>query len=164
MGYTHYWYQDGDFSEDQWSQIRNLSWSAYENWLDFIHSTDSESELFPLASWDGKNLPEFTDLDIAFNGRGKDGHESFVLPRCMPDPKEKQPWRVDEGHPDYFAFCKTAQKPYDTMVAAVLLIANHVAPEVIRYDSDGDVKEWEAPVMLASKVIGSRVSFNPMLD
>ncbi|PWC64028.1 hypothetical protein TSH7_10065 [Azospirillum sp. TSH7] len=61
------------------------------------------------------------------------GHESFVLNRT----KDR-------------AFCKTARKPYDLVVCAVLAVAQMVAPDAISVTSDGDSDDWWPAIEWAS--------------
>lgn len=64
---------------------------------------------------------------ITFNGIGDAAHETM--------------WFDRKG--DGFQFCKTARKPYDIAVIALLLLANRYAPEVWDIGSDGDAKDWQ---------------------
>jgi hypothetical protein len=77
---------------------------------------------------------------VAFNGSGDDGCETFSWP----------------PH-DSFDFCKTRQRPYDTLVTACLAIAKHRLGDAVHVSSDGDPKDWEEGVALASAVLGETV-------
>lgn len=74
---------------------------------------------------------------IMFNGVGEEGHETFLL----------------ELKPKNFEFCKTARKPYDLLVCATLLLAEHHAPGVLEISSDGDREEWSFPLAWARGVL-----------
>jgi hypothetical protein len=65
--------------------------------------------------------PEVTDTSIRFNGRGKNGHETFLI-------------SLDDNDPS--AFCKTARKPYDIAVCEVLLVLKAFMPK-FNLSSDG---------------------------
>jgi hypothetical protein len=83
------------------------------------------------------------DLEIIFNGKAKfdQDHETFLLSKNKP----KQPdWNKDAIAKGYtFQFCKTARKPYDKFVTAILIIADNIAPGAIVITSDGDAGDWQ---------------------
>lgn len=102
-----------------------------------------------LAGPDGEGDPIIDqEKGIAFNGKGEDSHESFILPR---NPSEIR----------NFEFTKTAYKPYDVVVTAALTILHHFCPS-IEINSDGNPEEWEEGVKLASKVMRMPLE-NPIL-
>ncbi len=72
----------------------------------------------------GEGRPVVDNSDIVFNGDASKGedHETFLLSK------------VNSG----FQFCKTARKPYDRYVKAVLLVAQHFAPGALDVSCDGD--------------------------
>ena len=60
-----------------------------------------------------------------FNGKGDNAHEPFIFPG-------------ESG----FNFCKTAYKPYDTVVVACLFVArDYFAPDQLEIASDGEAEE-----------------------
>lgn len=61
--------------------------------------------------------PEFSDDLIAFNGAGDDAYENFYVSRLYRHPFLNNPQITEDG---YFAFCKTARRPYDAAVTACL--------------------------------------------
>lgn len=71
--------------------------------------------------------PEVSASLVRFNGAGEKGHETFLFTRV--------------GAP--FHFCKTAQKPYDAVVCAVLLAAKHHLGAALTLSSDGTWAEWK---------------------
>jgi hypothetical protein len=79
---------------------------------------------------------EIGEAGIIINGIGEGGHEPFIL---TPKPIE-------------FQFCKTAQKPYDLPVTAILCVAEYVCGVHVR--SDGDAPDWAAGLALARRVFG----------
>lgn len=96
---------------------------------------------------EGKLLTDIeTDsFRISFNGRGEGAHETFVL----------------RSNANGFAFCKTAAKPYDVAVTAVLALAVHFGViQASSLTSDGGVKDWEPGVRLARLATGLDVA-NP---
>ena len=51
-------------------------------------------------------------------------------------------------------FCKTRQYPYDTVVAACLIIIQHYLGDSIRVSSDGDASDWADALTLARTIPG----------
>ena len=155
MGYTHYWYQKRDFTREEWRQIAVASRA-----VSLISTHGADSPPITIRGWDGTGKAQFTNDEITFNG-DKDkleSHETFRLNRVMPAHNHPiMAVRAAAGKTDYFAFCKTARKPYDILVCAVLLIAKHVAPTAIDYSSDGDKEEWSDAELLANKTLDARV-------
>jgi len=78
----------------------------------------------PLSDEPGR--PIINDKKIAFNGVGEDGHESLVIHKVGCE----------------FEFCKTARKPYDEVVVAVLKVAREVNPWM-ELSSDGGPEVFE---------------------
>lgn len=81
----------------------------------------------PLASMDGTDSPEFRSASFSFNGVGEDMYESFVF----------------KNEPTEFTFCKTARKPYDAVVCAVLILVKKWFNGDIEISSDGKWEEWQ---------------------
>lgn len=110
MGYTHYWKQVGENPDDsQWEAICAEAQRVID------------SANHPIAGWDGDGEPEINDSYISLNGCGEDSHETFRLHRVDAD----------------FEFCKTARKPYDATVVAILRAAKRFAPGWLNLSSDG---------------------------
>jgi hypothetical protein len=78
-----------------------------------------------LAGWNHKGEAEFLPDEVAFNGIGDNGGESFCL-----NTKETG-----------FQFTKTNLQPYDNHVYACLLLAKEYFGDSIRVSSDGDDEE-----------------------
>ena len=113
MGYSVYFKQVGATpDEGQWWQIQveaDLICEKYKNIL--------------CREFDRPNQkPKITESIIVFNGRGNDGHETFVLQRNM------------QG----FNFCKTAEKPYTAAVKEILEEVNKIAPGWLALSADDD--------------------------
>jgi hypothetical protein len=113
MGYTHYW-DEHEFNDEQWDVLK-----------------ENTQKIVRLAMREGIKLardfdeidapPEITDESILLNGVGNEGHETFHL-------SKKGDW----------TFCKTAEKPYDRVVVAVLLLAQSMGLRVTSDGSDAD--------------------------
>lgn len=104
----------------------------------------------------GENEPEFTEYYFSINGDGEafsaDGrdlaHETFYWSGIP----EIQEWRKDE--PDHFSFCKTAYKPYDAVVTAILIRAKVIYGSCLDVRSDGSWSEWQAGREMYETVFG----------
>jgi hypothetical protein len=99
-----------------------------------------------IRNGNGEGEPEFTEFYFSINGDaeaftsdGRDlAHESFYW-AGIPTQSE---WRKDD--PDFFEFCKTAYKPYDAVVTAILIRAKTIYGSCVRISSDGEWSEWQA--------------------
>ncbi|BAQ87638.1 hypothetical protein [uncultured Mediterranean phage uvMED] len=95
MGYTNYWHQHINFTNDQWKQIQSEAQYVKEigeNNID-VHSEDEE---------------------IIINGRGQ-SCETFVLYKNKATVKEYEQQDLA------FNFCKTRELPYDIYVWHLLV-------------------------------------------
>jgi|ERR1022692_508799 hypothetical protein len=111
MGYTHYWYQKREFTQEEWTRITTLASLTIAN-----------------AAKQGIQL-ENTQIDghmVLLDGPG----ETFLLERV---PRG----RVHDPAKGAFAFCKTCGAPYDAVVVTILHHARTIAPDAIRVESDG---------------------------
>lgn len=139
MGYTHYWTVRPDRVTPE--QFLRLAMDC-RRLFDAAISSGIE-----LSGWSGDPVtrPELSEGSIVFNGRQPDDYETFVLdvtPLVDPGPDA----------PDYERFryernlsiggrwecCKTARRPYDAVVAAVLIRAAELLQEAITVTSDGN--------------------------
>lgn len=109
MGYTHYW-DHPDITPAEWHVL-----------MADVRLIVRASDV-PLAGPMGTGILEITPAEIAFNGVDPDDYESFVL----------TPESTD------FDFCKTARRPYDAVVGAVLLVA-YATVTGFSVRSDGDI-------------------------
>jgi hypothetical protein len=108
-----------------------------------------------IRNGEGLGEPEFTEASFSINGdttvsiNGRDlAHETFYW-AGIPEIRE---WRKDE--PDYFDFCKTAYKPYDAVVTAILIRAKTIYGSCVSVSSDGNWSEWQAGRDMYEKVFG----------
>ena len=134
MGYTHYWKGRVPAATDELLAV-----------IDFIQTTVQMQPLgIKLAGWNGKGSPLFNDVEVEFNGdEAADGgdysHETF---------------HAEYGTRIQFNCCKTAQKPYDIAVVAILSAFSAYGPE-FSWSSDGDEDDVEAGRELARQAIFS---------
>jgi len=118
MGYTHYW------------KITERLDKNWDNWTSFlpdamkIISHASQRLDIALADAFGETKGEATVSlsGVSLNGYAEESHESFVLTQELTE----------------FDFCKTAQKPYDRVVVAILILATEYFGNDIEVTSDGD--------------------------
>ena len=124
IGYSHYIADRKTFTDSDWKQLTNAAKILVSN-----------AQLF---GSDGTGKPIIDESDIMFNGdKSKDeDHETFHLSKCKSD------WDC----------CKTAQKPYDDQVTAILCIASFLAPDALKVTSDGDKSDWQEGLRLAQTI------------
>ena len=127
MGYTHYWNHE-NLDQAKWD----------EEFIPLVRRVISTAGV-PLGDAYGEGLPVVASGRLALNGKKEDGHESFIL---RPDPTD-------------FDFCKTARKPYDMVVVAILIIAEQTFPG-FRWSSDGDEQDHAEGRLLADLATASR--------
>jgi hypothetical protein len=103
MGYTNYWHQHNDFTDEQWNKIKD----EYENYVK------------PLA---GNEIKDNSDVNnIIFDG----GCETFVLSKFS----EKEPDRRYKEQDLSLHFCKTRMDKYDIYVWYLLTYINRLCPD-----------------------------------
>lgn len=128
MGYTVYFEQSRPFTMQEWGDIRAACIPMF-------------NRLKQIKGPSGTGRPEIGNDAIRFNGDASKGedHESFILER--------------EGNG--FQFCKTARKPYDRYVKAVLVVANMIAPGALDISCDGDNEDgcWDEGVSIANQYL-----------
>jgi len=131
MGYTHYW-----------TIKEELTPAQFKEWTEGVKAiveTATEAGI-PLGNGLGFDAPNIDETLVALNGVGEYGHETFGI-------------RLgDEG----FDFCKTAQKPYDSVVTASLIHAKKIFGDSIEIKSDGDWDDWEGGQLLYETVFDSQ--------
>lgn len=126
MGYTHYWYLQRDFTDEEWNAIIEELTPLVKEHQDV------------LAGGFGEGDPKCDKEMVWINGKGDDSCETFLL--------EQQ----REGKPDYtsqeeyelrgeFHFTKTRGYPYDEFVEEALKRVKRIAPSAIQISSDGNV-------------------------
>lgn len=126
MGYTHYYTQKKSFTTAQWQKIQDAT--------NAILAYCEKLGIPTRYGFDSKKAASVTAKAIHFNGQDDDGHEDFVIPKALP---------ANTRDGEYFAFCKTARKPYDLAVCLVLLFVCDVAKDVMEVSSDGNNDDWQ---------------------
>jgi len=115
MGYTHYWDKPQAMTAEEWKALTVRARQILTYAQDMMGIALSED-------YDVNKPPIVDELQIRFNGYEDEGHETFHL---FPGPIA-------------FDFCKTARKPYDAPVVAILMEAARIAPDAFSWSSDGD--------------------------
>jgi len=108
-----------------------------------------------IRNGEGLGEPEFTEFSFSINGDaegfsedGRDlAHETFYWAGIPTHPKHR------EGEPEFFSFCKTAYKPYDAVVTAILIRAKHIYGSCVSISSDGNWQDWQAGRELYERVL-----------
>jgi hypothetical protein len=123
MGYTHYWKPTRQVTDEEFKSFVDACKKLYQNLPAKTNTAGGYHEDDPLeiAGWDGSGHPEFTSIEVAFNGFGELSHETFLIEKDNPTR------RVN--------YCKTARKPYDLLVVACLIAAWQIID--YRFRSDG---------------------------
>lgn len=126
MGYTHYWQALRNVKPAEWRQIVAATTAIIEL---------AERAGIPIRGPEGRWQ---ADKDrISLNGDAGDAHEPFNLTRD-----------IRHGGSN---FCKTACKPYDIVVVAILCSLNKLAPGAFTMSSDGTAEEWQDGLDLARR-------------
>ena len=129
MSYTHYF--------EQMRHAEPAAWQAICDDFRKMLATALISKPLPIQRGDeDKSQPYVDDKLIIFNGIGNDAHETMVLVRAG----------------NGFQFCKTARKPYDRAVTALLILADFHSPNTWTVTSDGEPDDWQEGLELARTV------------
>jgi len=103
-------------------------------WEQFLHGA---RQIIETADAAGIKLEDkSTASEIFINGVGAGAHEDFVITS------------EDTG----YDFCKTGEKPYDTVVTAILIHAKKVFGDDILITSDGAWHHWDSGRLLYETV------------
>jgi hypothetical protein len=129
MGYTHYWYYNPSKANENKNSAFGKALAEIKKYKALL-----ESRGLVLTGPMGEGIPVLTSQEIAFNGDGSRGldHESFLVERDH------------QGERHGFGFCKTARKPYDTLVCLSLISLFEAFGDsaVFSYCSDGSDADW----------------------
>lgn len=131
MGYTHYFPQQKNFTPVQW---HNLCTDANK----VIQALQAAGLQLESNSDSGQMVNE-SEGYISLNGVDDDAHETLYL---------------SQDKEEDFSFTKTARKPYDTAVVSILLLAEHHAPGVLEFTSDGSAEDMEQGASWNAEVFG----------
>ena len=160
MGYTHYWRQLRDFTDTEWQELTRLT---------NLIIADNEGILSDGFGEGGK--PEVNGEHIWFNGLGEDSHETF---RITKKKRAKEDYEEQEAYDRQgaFEFCKTAHKPYDKYVVAVLCALYNMEVKVwplgdgkiMSISSDGNTEDWTEGLFHAVRATRKDEMYCPIRD
>lgn len=137
MGYTHYW-TPKKATPGKWNELVSVSRQLKANLPRYSETAGGyygedagrSKRVIKIRGGMGTGKSSFNKQMIWFNGDEKRGldHETFMIS------PNKTEWH----------FCKTARKPYDLLVCAVLI----ACVDVLDYDvsSDGDFNDWKPAI------------------
>ena len=156
MGYTHYWRQLRDFTDTEWQELMRLT------------------KLITASSGRDIILSEFNinNEEIRFNGYGEEGHETFLITKKK---RAKMDYEEQEAYDRQgaFEFCKTAHKPYDKYVVAVLCALYNMAGQkewplgdgkIMSISSDGNTEDWTEGLFHAVRSTRKEEMYCPIRD
>jgi len=103
-----------------------------------------------LSGFSAHTAPKQAYGGLQLNGKGENAHEPFEM-------REHFKQNIENGH----GYCKTARKPYDTVVTACLAVLKYRLGNAIEVSSDGYQDDWDAGVAFARRVLRRAVP-NPM--
>lgn len=86
---------------------------------------------------------------------GDCSHETMLFERI----KTLEEWEKQKENGLYFDFCKTAFKPYDLAVIALLIIAKYYLKDKIEVSSDGTEGQWFDGKLLCQQELGYGLDF-----
>lgn len=146
MGYTHYFSSKRTLTENEWAELMNAAVVIGQAAEKMQVRYGGKDYLVELANGhgDAASKPVIGEGVIEFNGVGPDlDHETFCI-----------------AQEPFSEFCKTARKPYDIVVVAILAYA--AAKYGFEVGSDGDVLDWGAGTALACTATGEPIP-NPLM-
>ena len=146
MGYTHY-FTAKKFTNKEWDEIISTVKTLYENMPEYSSSGSEYSEYqLKLSGCFKYEHPIFNNERIHFNGSNGlqrvKMYEGGWKDAISEDPMDLAHETFSLVKKGCIDSCKTARKPYDFMVQAVLIVAKCVAPTKITVTSDGDNDDW----------------------
>ena len=153
MGFTHYFKRPAILPKKQWKEFtKELQMLRAHLPKQCITAGSDSNEPIRICGWDEKEqeyIPDASILlsedEVAFNGEGDNAHESLNISRVIDKKGYSQP---DKETGLAFGFCKTARKPYDTMVCLTLISFKRWFNRKVVISSDGDKEDWEPAIKL----------------
>ena len=124
-GYSNYWQQSEDFTSSEWSKIVRLAKAAIK--------TAEKHGIVIRDGW-GKGKPVVNNKEIFINGDAENNldHETFYITK-------KRDMKKQYSEPGS-GFTKTARKPYDAVVATILVGIKKIAPKKFEPRADGTLR------------------------
>ena len=151
MGVTHYF--------ERPAELPRRTFSAAAEDCRTVLAALAATGVCVQREFDDPAPPALSGDVVRFNGAGEDGHETFYLPRVFDEPFPGQV--PTDGR--WFAFCKTARKPYDVAVCSRLVVFAHHFGNSFRVASDADEEAdpagWPAAREVCRRVLGYGAEF-----
>ena len=162
MGFTHYFERPAILPKKAWKDFTKELQMLVANLPKHCITADSDSkDPIIICGWNeqtgeyDRNSPILlNDDEVAFNGEGDNSHESLSIVRVLDKKDYSQP---DKQTGLAFGFCKTARKPYDTMVCLALLSFKRWFRHRVTVSSDGNKADWEPAIKLYHELTGAHV-------
>ena len=123
-GYTNYWQQSEDFTSSEWSKIVRLAKATIKK---------AEKQGIVIRDGWGKGRPVVNNKEIYLNGDAKNNldHETFLITKEV----NKRPFvQYASG------LTKTNRKPYDAVVATILVGIQKIASKKFSARADGSLR------------------------
>ncbi len=131
MGYTHHWSNSRPIDDSEWDAITTAA-------RKILRVAQDDLGIAISIEYDVNRIPVVNDTEIRFNGYAEEGHETFLIMRDA----------------DEYSFCKTARKPYDTVVVAMLQLLGVYAPG-FDWRSEGDDDDLKDGLALYNTATGA---------
>jgi len=175
MGYTHYFNRkELTHDKDQWNSfLKDVKKVACRFKLCIPKSiqfiTDDDKVIrgdINISIGDGmgdRNPPEFTEEHIWFNGVGNQSCETLSINRDdsfnLKDENRMTDYykRMWEREKHLFGFTKTAHKPYDLLVTAVLVLYKHHFKDKVEVSGDGGPEGFKEGLNLVNETLNTSI-------
>jgi len=170
MGYTHFWRQLRDFTDTEWKELSRLTKLITADGLGVLaHHSESTGEEH--GKWGEDDVLTIDDEAIYFNGIGEDSHETFCITKKKQAKMDHEPQEVYDRQ-GASEFCKTAHKPYDKYVVAVLCALYNMKVEewplgdgkIMDISSDGNTQDWTEGLFHAVRSTREKEMTSPIRD
>ena len=148
MGYTHYHKRDN----------RNKG-SAYMFGKLALDAkaiiAEAQKQGIVIRGGNGEGEPEYNEGYFSLNGNAEAGedYETFMWEALPEQPEWQAKSNLGKPH-EIFDFCKTAYRPYDGVVTAILIRAKVIYGDLVSISSDGGWSEWQAGRNIYEAVFG----------
>jgi hypothetical protein len=141
MGYTHYYYTPKNIGAKAFKALKE----------DVVKIIDYCERNLNIRHANGMGhtatKPVIENKTISFNGVGSDSHETLMICKERSHPE----WDKNNKSSTVFNFCKTARKPYDATVVAVLIALKHHVPKS-KISGDGGIEGFDAGVAICEEL------------
>lgn len=153
MGYTHYWtfkpIKRGETAKI--NKAYKMAIRKCQELLVYWNEMHAYEPNMRLAGYAAHVKPGLYG-GLNFNGAREMAHENFLIREHYKQNLER----------DYFGFCKTVRKPYDTVVVACLVILKHYLGDQISVASDGSLSDWAPGTGLVQAFLNNPNIKNPI--